>query len=824
MKLFKMKFFIFLYLAYSVLSDNFRLYDTSGDIEFIQVQEYQINIKDFQGELTDYFLNHAVASIKVLVTTDCTEKCSQPIRVYGRLNSSPKPEEKLYDKKDINGRFDSGKFLYGFEYSPCQLKKDDVIYIKIIGIEGKAKFNLTVNYNSLKNYKVMCTTGEELLKAIYSASALTKLGTIRYGGLFNNTIDDMYLLNDTNWMKVDQGYFRPEPRYGHFMTYYDDYLIVFGGRDIKENNLNDLWLFDLSSRDWINIDYKNKTNAPSPRFLPSGELVSSHGKIIFFGNKDSEDRTIYFLDIKILLQIVDLQNNKHIDYDNKLHKLWTRLELKDILPRYGLSITHLGNDEVMLFGGFDKSGYAVSRQEILNLNTLELEIIKKDIFPQARGFHATLRVGSIVLLYGGKLGSGENLNDMWKFIIDTRRWVKMTETKDDMFYLFKSNFIFTKLSSERPAIYGGEDNNREMTNDLILLDFDICPTDTNILDVTDCIPCAEGYELSRQMKCEACLPGTYLDINRKMYSSSKCENCPKRTFNNKYAQSDISSCHICPYKTFNDKTGMKQCLPCGIDSICLPGADKPLTDEFLIENIANPLVGESNYPEYIEKNNEIKTYSLKVAWIFVPSFTVLTVIVLLICYKLRPNPVTKFLIFMDFLPLTGGNEKRCNGGLITIIYSILIFALSSSFIFRYFYFNEIIEVIPITESTNRQVDIESSVRLDIDLVGYQYGCIDSKVIEDLYTCDKEIEAKMLNSSKNDVYCSISPEGYCRITLICEDCKTIHTMDTLTVNLKNKDAFVQVYKWHFLSIWNVIFDKTQGYSELNGVAKATNDIE
>jgi hypothetical protein len=824
MNLFKMKIVLF-YLLGVIISDNVRLYDTSGDIAFIQVQEFKINLNDFKGELTDYFLKHAVVSIKVIVDTECTEKCTQPVRVYGSLNKPPKPEEMIYDKKDINGRFDNGKFLYGYEYSPCQLKRDDVIYIKIIGIEGKAKFNLTVNYNLLKNYKVVCTTtGGEPLKAIHSASVLTDLGTIRYGGLFNNTMDGMYLLNNTNWVKLEQSGIKPEPRYGHFLTYYDGYVILFGGRDIKENNLNDLWLYELKSREWINIDYKNKTNAPSPRFLTSGELAMSHGKIVIFGNKDYEDKTIYFLDIKILLQVINYQRYKEIDYDNKLHKLWTRVEVNDLLPRYGLTITHLGNDEILLFGGFDKSGYAVARQEILNLYTFEVEVIKKDIFPQARGFHSTLRVGSIVLLYGGKLGSGENLNDLWKFIIDTRKWIRVVETKEDIFYLYKSNFIFTSIGSERPSIYGGEDNNREITNDLILLDFDICPTDTNILDLTDCIPCAEGYELSRQMKCEACLPGTYLNINRKMYSSSKCENCPVGTFNEKYGQSDLSSCHICPYQTYNNKTGMKECTPCDMDSICLPGSDKPLSDEFLKSNIANPLVDEQNYPEYIEKNKEVTKNSLTLVWIITPSFLIVGIIVLAIVYRMKPIHVTKFLIYTDFLPLTGGNDKRCNGGLITIIYTILILSLSFSFLFRYMYFNEIIEVIPITQSTNRQVDIESSLRLDVDLVGYQYGCIDSKVEDDLYTCNKEVEVKFINSKVNTIYCSLTKEGYCRVTLICEDCKNISNMDALSINLKNKDAFVQVYKWRFLSVWNVIFDKSRGYSELTGVAKAESNIE
>jgi hypothetical protein len=833
MKMEKLVFSIFttLFLIKTILTDNLRLYDTSGDIAFTKIIEYKIVLKDFQGEVTDFFLKHAFVSIKVDVSTNCTEKtCSQPIRVYGRLNEAPKPEDKLFDKKDINGRFENGIFKYGFEYSPCQLNKDDVVYIQLVGIEGKAQFKLNVNYNFMKNYRVVCTIGEQPKKSLYSSSANTDLGTIHYGGIFNNTIDDeLYLLNQTEWVRLTQsGSNRPEPRYGHFMTHFDNYLIVFAGKDTNENNLNDLWLYSLNNNEWINIDYKNKTNAPSPRFLPSGELVVNHGRLILFGNKDTEDHALYFLDLKILFQIIDYQKQKDIDYDSKLHKLWTRYEAKDILSRYGLTITHLGGDEVMFFGGFDKSGYALARQEIMNLNTLEVRVIERDAYPQARGFHGMLRRGSILMLYGGKIGSGENLNDLWKFIIDTKKWIKVEETKDDMFYLYKSGFIFTKLEgSERPVIFDGEDNNREIHNEVIVMDFDICPTDTNILDVTDCLPCAEGYELSRQMKCEACQPGTYLNIDRKLYSNSKCEMCPIRTYNPKEGQSDISSCLICPYQTFNDKTGITWCNECESENICLPGSTKQLTDEFLIKNINTAFVDETNYPEYADKNKLLKRNSVTLGIIIVSSVCFVCALILAIMYKVKKAPVIRFLINIDFLPLTGGTDKKCNGGLITIIYTILILSLTFSFVFRYIYFNEIVEVIPLSQSTNQEVDIESSIKLDVDLIGYNFACTDNKLGNGLYTCDKDIEAKIINSKGtvgNSIFCSISNEGYCRVSLLCEDCRNNNSVDSISIKLKNEDAFVQVYKWHFQSIWDVVLNKSKGYSDLKGIAQADSKIE
>ena len=80
---------------------------------------------------------------------------------------------------------------------------------------------------------------------------------------------------------------------------------------------------------------------------------------------------------------------------------------------------------------------------------------------------------------------------------------------------------------------------------------------------------------------------------------------------------------------------------------------------------------------------------------------------------------------MDFIPLTGGNIRKSNGGLITIIYSILISSLSIAFILRYFFWNDIIEVssLDTSKATNRK-ELKSSIILELDVFGEYLPCID----------------------------------------------------------------------------------------------------
>ena len=49
--------------------------------------------------------------------------------------------------------------IYGFDYSPCQFKLNDTIFVNIVGIEGKFNFTLSVYYDLQDNYKIVCVKG-----------------------------------------------------------------------------------------------------------------------------------------------------------------------------------------------------------------------------------------------------------------------------------------------------------------------------------------------------------------------------------------------------------------------------------------------------------------------------------------------------------------------------------------------------------------------------------------------------------------------------------------------------------------------------------------
>lgn len=253
--------------------------------------------------------------------------------VYGKLNGSPEPDNLDYDVKDDQGQINPESIIYGFEYTPCEFKNDDFVYLKIVGLEGKANITVTASYNILSNYKVFCPEPiNQPNLSLYPSVTPTNEGTIVFGGKDMNTgevLNDLYLLNkESKWEKIPvNGDTSPDARYGAFITYIEDYLIIFAGKNSKDELLNDIWVFDLKNKYWENIIFKNSTDAPSPRFLVSGEVIENFGEIVFFGG--NQDPTLYFLNYVILLNLI----GKSVDKQTET-KIWRTVSLCKFIRIY----------------------------------------------------------------------------------------------------------------------------------------------------------------------------------------------------------------------------------------------------------------------------------------------------------------------------------------------------------------------------------------------------------------------------------------------------------------------------------------------------------
>ena len=363
----------------------------------------------------------------------------------------------------------------------------------------------------------------------------------------------------------------------------------------------------------------------------------------------------------------------------------------------------------------------------VNLPKIEVSNCNNKNQPTERAFHSTIKYGPTILLFGGQKSPTEFYNDIYKFLISTKTWIKLESSDDSkILKMYGSQMFYNYLEgsfSDKPIILSS-DNNYAMR-----LSFVRCNNENEMTSDKFCLPCSVGYILEKS-KCKPCFEGQYFQFEKDDYFSSTCKVCPPGTYSNKRGGTGISGCLLCPYDTYNNLTGQTYCEPCPTDKTCLIGSTSPMEykdiQESDIENSESYLKYD-NYPEFLYREQMFKSATLKAGLTILFGFTLLVSFIIFICYCFKKQSTLVFLYKMDFIPLTGGNLKKSAGGLITIIYSILITSLSVAFILRYIYWNDIIEVssLDTSKSTDRK-ELKSSIVLELDIFGEYLPCIEQK--------------------------------------------------------------------------------------------------
>jgi hypothetical protein len=73
-----------------VRSDELRLFDNSGQIEFAKILEFKINFNEFASLTNNFFVNYSFLTIRVNVTTvtECNKKSQVKLIITYRLVAS----------------------------------------------------------------------------------------------------------------------------------------------------------------------------------------------------------------------------------------------------------------------------------------------------------------------------------------------------------------------------------------------------------------------------------------------------------------------------------------------------------------------------------------------------------------------------------------------------------------------------------------------------------------------------------------------------------------------------------------------------------------
>ena len=104
--------------------------------------------------------------------------------------------------------------------------------------------------------------------------------------------------NEGEWTKIKTEGPTPGERYGHSLNFLNPYFVLFGG-NCNPNLSNDIWIININNNTnyhWIKIDYINdKNNIPVERLYHSSEVCKygkSKNKLIIFGGRDSKNNPL----------------------------------------------------------------------------------------------------------------------------------------------------------------------------------------------------------------------------------------------------------------------------------------------------------------------------------------------------------------------------------------------------------------------------------------------------------------------------------------------------------------------------------------------------
>ena len=165
------------------------------------------------------------------------------------------------------------------------------------------------------------------------------------------------------------------------VSYKDQYLIIAGGEGKKKEPLNDIWIFDLNNKCYIEVEIKGDEIIEG-RFCHSC-IIYDNFMALYGGMKNSDvtldNLTILSMDINQNKKInnKEIKNNKYIEIlsNNKKKKL---LESNNIIENIRNEENSINQGELAdNYNRNDMEDFATDTNDLLNMNAYSFEEIKK---------------------------------------------------------------------------------------------------------------------------------------------------------------------------------------------------------------------------------------------------------------------------------------------------------------------------------------------------------------------------------------------------------------------------------------------------------------
>ncbi|KAJ6227596.1 faciogenital dysplasia protein [Anaeramoeba flamelloides] len=243
---------------------------------------------------------------------------------------------------------------------------------------------------------------------------------------------------------------KPPELHSHSSCVIEENMFIFGGEDSEGNLTNDIFSFDLGSKEWQKIKV-NKGNIPEPR---SGSTLTAVSAYLFlFGG---ENKTQKFGDFHIFItETGEWMNNPQTTGNRPT-------------PRTGHTAALVGT-QLWIFGGKNSEGVELNDLYCLDCNTYTWYDVKpeKNFLPPPRAFQSIQIVDYQIYIFGGKCKETV-YNDIWAYDIEANEWYQpeIKGTKPEGRYGHSCCYV---SQSKRIYYIGGNSQEEKPINDILSL-------------------------------------------------------------------------------------------------------------------------------------------------------------------------------------------------------------------------------------------------------------------------------------------------------------------------------------------------------------------
>lgn len=387
--------------------------------------------------------------------------------------------------------------------------------------------------------------------------------------------------NSTNSKTIE---LEPSPRFGHAACLIENTIVVYGGHLSNGKLSNELWLYNITQKQWRIIAKSSKLSPPK---LTRHTLtyVESNKNIYLFGgaleNGQFSSR-MFRINIKEDEQWEEVfaRSGKSFDYKIVAHT-----------TNY-----HKDSHSLIVFGGITASSPRLSKLtdkmfsfNIENQHWTEIFYPKTVLSPKERAFHTTTVAGKYLVVFGGYVIRKEICfdNQLYLYNLKCHVWINLAALGSNRSIYPKKQGVFAHAAVLRGEntllILGGYHGN--INNDLLAFTLhDMMISSKTTIGSDKCMNYKNSHECASNPDCGFCSSDNscYGRTTSNCFTNLQTTRCPGICASLK----DCKSCLIHGNSHHETELPTEECSWCVQDAICQKKNDyKPCGESDVVEKM-----------------------------------------------------------------------------------------------------------------------------------------------------------------------------------------------------------------------------------------------